>query len=86
MNQQDKAPYAPKTYIASAHAHALDLFATLFLFVSVSVMAGRIWRFPFDDEIATLSKIEPDAGVQPGYDGRSVAAYSTAGLDLDLAS
>jgi hypothetical protein len=61
MNQQDKAPYAPKTYIASARAYALDLFATLFLFVSVSVMAGRIWRFPFDDEIATLSKIEPDA-------------------------
>lgn len=24
-------------------------------------MAGRIWRFPFDDEIAQLSKIEPDA-------------------------
>jgi hypothetical protein len=31
------------------------------LFVSVGVMAGRFWRFPFDDEIATLSKIEPDA-------------------------
>jgi hypothetical protein len=24
-------------------------------------MSRRIWRFPFDDEIATLSKIEPDA-------------------------
>lgn len=24
-------------------------------------MAGRVWRFPFDDEIATLSKIDPDA-------------------------
>jgi hypothetical protein len=34
------------------------------LFVSVSIMAGRVWRFPFDDEIATLSKIEPDAARQ----------------------
>ena len=24
-------------------------------------MAGQVWRFPFDDEIATLSKIEPEA-------------------------
>jgi hypothetical protein len=32
-----------------------------FLFVSASAMAGRVWRFPFDDEIATLSHIEPDA-------------------------
>jgi hypothetical protein len=61
MNQQDNAPEAPKGYFASARVYALDLAATLFLFVSVSVMAGRIWRFPFDDEIATLSKIEPNA-------------------------
>jgi hypothetical protein len=61
MNQQDTAPKAPKAYFASARAYALDLAAIRFLFVSVSVMAGRIWRFPFDDEIATLSKIELDA-------------------------
>ena len=48
-------------YMATARAYCFDLAATAFLFVSASVMAGRIWRFPFDDEIATLSKIEPEA-------------------------
>jgi len=48
-------------YIAAARAYRFDLAAMAFLFVSVSIMAGRVWRFPFDDEIATLSKIEPDS-------------------------
>ena len=48
-------------YIATARAYCFDLAAMAFLFVSASVMAGRVWRFPFDDEIATLSKIEADA-------------------------
>jgi hypothetical protein len=48
-------------YIATARAYCFDLAAMAFLFVSASIMAGRVWRFPFDDEIATLSKIEPDA-------------------------
>ena len=48
-------------YMATARAYCFDLAATAFLFVSASVMAGRIWRFPFDDEIATLAKIEPEA-------------------------
>jgi hypothetical protein len=33
----------------------------VFVFVGVSIMAGRVWRFPFDDEIAALSKIEPSS-------------------------
>lgn len=61
MAQHDHAHRAPESYGASARAYALDLAATAFLFVSVSIMAGRVWRFPFDDEIATLSKIDPDA-------------------------
>ena len=48
-------------YVATARAFCFDLAATAFLFVSASVMAGRVWRFPFDDEIATLLHIEPDA-------------------------
>jgi len=48
-------------YIAAARAYRFDLAAMAFLFVSVSIMAGRVWRVPFDDEIATLSKIEPDS-------------------------
>jgi len=61
MSEQDNARRAPMSYIATARAYCLDLAATAFLFVSASVMAGRVWRFPFDDEIATLLHIEPDA-------------------------
>jgi hypothetical protein len=38
--------------------YPLDIAASAFLFVSTSFMAGRVWRFPFDDEIYTLSTIE----------------------------
>lgn len=48
-------------YVATAHTYCFDLAATAFLFVCASVTAGRVWRFPFDDEIATLLHIEPDA-------------------------
>jgi hypothetical protein len=61
MFEQDNARRAPTHYIATARAYCFDLAAMVFLFVSASVMAGRVWRFPFDDEIATLSKIEPEA-------------------------
>jgi hypothetical protein len=61
VSEQGNARRAPMNCIATARAHCFDLAATAFLFVSASVMAGRIWRFPFDDEIATLSKIEPGA-------------------------
>lgn len=46
------------SYAACARAHALDVVSTLFLFLSVSLLAGRVWRFPFDDEIYTFSVIE----------------------------
>ena len=61
MAQQNNARCAPLGYLACARAYALDLAAMLFVFVSVSIMAGRVWRFPFDDEIATLSMIESKA-------------------------
>jgi len=61
MSEQDNAGRAPMRYIATARAYCFDLTVMAFLFVSVSIMAGRVWRFPFDDEIATLSKIEPEA-------------------------
>jgi len=46
------------SYAACARAHVIDLASTLFLFVVASVSAGRVWRFPFDDEIYTLSLIQ----------------------------
>ena len=53
-----KARSAAVSYTASASTYALDLASTLVLFISVSFLAGRVWRFPFDDEIYTLSVIE----------------------------
>jgi hypothetical protein len=37
--------------------HAIDLASMAFLFICGSLFAGRVWRFPFDDEIFTLSLI-----------------------------
>src|SRR5580704_13448434 len=45
-------------YVATARAYASDIAATLFLFIGTSLMVGRVWRFPFDDEIFTLNLIE----------------------------
>src|SRR5689334_20956488 len=61
MSEQDDARRAPAHYVATARAYCFDLAAMAFVFVCVSIMAGRVWRFPFDDEIATLLHIEPDA-------------------------
>src|ERR1700733_4262562 len=41
-----------------ACARALDLVATLILFFCASISAGRVWRFPFDDEIYTLTRTQ----------------------------
>jgi hypothetical protein len=61
MFEPDHARRAPKSYFALVRTHAVDLAATAFLFVCVSIAAGRIWRYPFDDEIFTLVRIEPAA-------------------------
>jgi hypothetical protein len=61
MSEPDHARRAPKSYFALVRTHAVDLAATAFLFVCVSIAAGRIWRYPFDDEIFTLVRIEPAA-------------------------
>jgi hypothetical protein len=74
MAQNDNAPHAPD-YVSSARLYAFDLAATTFLLVTVSIMAGRIWRFPFDDEIATLSKIQPEAA-------RAIIAVFPATYDI----
>lgn len=44
--------------LALAWAYRADLASTLFLFACASLFAGRVWRFPFDDETYTLSLIE----------------------------
>jgi hypothetical protein len=61
MTQQSDPHAAVHSYAASARAYAPDLLSTLVLFVCASLLAGRVWRFPFDDEIYTLTLIERPA-------------------------
>lgn len=42
-------------FSAAARQHALDVALMVLLFVGACLMAGRVWRFPFDDEIYTLA-------------------------------
>jgi hypothetical protein len=42
----------------AARAHATDVVAAAMLLTCASVMAGRVWRFPFDDEVFELTVIE----------------------------
>lgn len=51
-------PMLCRDYTACARGHALDLAASCLVYVSASVMADRVWRFPFDDEIYTFRVIE----------------------------
>ena len=62
-------------YAAAAHAYALDLATAFFLFVSASVMSGRVWRFPFDDEVFTLDQVERLSGAE-------VLTFFLAGHDV----
>jgi hypothetical protein len=50
---RSRPTFAPE-FTRCVSTYALDVAASAFLFVSTSFMAGRIWRFPFDDEIYTL--------------------------------
>ena len=47
-----------RRYASAARVYALDVALSALLFVCTSVMTGRIWRFPFDDELITLAPIE----------------------------
>lgn len=51
-------PKLTTDYVAGARAYAFDLFASALLFFAASIWAGRVWRFPFDDEIYTLEAVE----------------------------
>lgn len=51
-------PLNVSNYFASARAHLIDLASTLLLFFCASIAAGRVWRFPFDDEVYTLARAE----------------------------
>lgn len=63
MLKQRRFVFTPD-FAACARAYALDLLSSAFLFVCTSLMAGRVWRFPFDDEVYTLGKIEDLSGLE----------------------
>jgi hypothetical protein len=54
-------PTLSQAYVACARAYALDTASCLLLFFCGSVMTGRVWRFPFDDETYTLSAINSNS-------------------------
>jgi hypothetical protein len=51
-------PTLTRQYAPAVRVYALDLALSVLLFACTSVMTGRIWRFPFDDELITLAPIE----------------------------
>jgi hypothetical protein len=54
----DWRPTWSAKFTARARDGAPDVAASVTLFVIASLAAGRVWRFPFDDEINTLSVIQ----------------------------
>ncbi len=47
-------PFFSEEFRAAARTYPVDAISSAFLFFCACVMAGRIWRFPFDDEVFTL--------------------------------
>ena len=45
-------------FAAAARRYWPDLLAAAILLLSACILAGRIWRFPFDDELITLTAAE----------------------------
>lgn len=58
MRIEDLRPSLTEDYSRAARAYAFDLIATVIIYAAVSLLAGRVWRFPFDDEIIALAPIE----------------------------
>lgn len=51
-------PTLTRQNASAVRVYALDVALSVLLFVHTSVMTGRVWRFPFDDELITLAPIE----------------------------
>lgn len=55
MHGKNLGPLSFQTLAAAGRTYALDLASSLILFLGVCVVTGRVWRFPFDDELITLA-------------------------------
>jgi hypothetical protein len=56
--EPDQAPLAGAFGLAGRR-YWIDVLASLALFAAAAVAAGRVWRFPFDDEIQTIGRLLP---------------------------
>jgi hypothetical protein len=76
MQTDRSTPSLTRAFAAAGRACAADLLASLVLFVGAALMAGRVWRFPFDDEVFTLTLAES------GHSAREVLEFFLAGRDI----
>lgn len=60
---QPAMPDLPKDFAAVARTHAADIVAALVIYIGVSLAAGRVFRFAFDDELLTGRIAEHAHGV-----------------------
>jgi hypothetical protein len=58
MHVENPRPLSFRILAAAGRTYALDLASSLILLVGACIMAGRVWRFPFDDEVFTLTAAE----------------------------
>jgi hypothetical protein len=80
-------PVLSRGFLAAARSYGIDIAGSVFLFVAASLMAGRVWRFPFDDEIYTLGRLERHAvfaaaDVHPPFSYLAFAWLDHAGASL----
>src|SRR5215472_1051427 len=58
MPTEDPRRAFSREFTAAARTYAPDVISSAILFISASLVAGRVWRFPFDDEVAMLTYVE----------------------------
>jgi hypothetical protein len=76
MPTDRSSPALGRAFVAAGRAYAPDLLASLLLFLSAAMIAGRVWRFPFDDELFTLTLAER------GHSALDVLDFFLAGRDI----
>jgi hypothetical protein len=47
-------PIFSRDFVVACRLYLLDVCSSIFLFFGVAITAGRVWRFPFEDEIFTI--------------------------------
>ena len=73
------APPLAGAFAAAWNRYRLDVLAALILFAAAALAAGRVWRFPFDDEIFTMA---PNVPAQFRASGWNLARFYLEGGDL----